>query len=62
VKNSYTYEPFGQMFATECTESIENPFKFTGQWYDSETGEYYLRTQQYSPHLGRFTAGGEGRA
>jgi hypothetical protein len=38
VKNSYTYEPFGEMFATECTETIENPFKFTGQWFDDEIG------------------------
>jgi RHS repeat-associated protein len=64
VKNSYTYEPFGEMFATECTETTENPFKFTGQYFDSEIEEYYLRacpergrrTRQYNPHIARFTS------
>jgi len=56
VKNSYTYEPFGEMFATECTETTENPFKFAGQWFDAEVEEYYLRARQYNPHLSRFTS------
>ena len=56
VKNTYTYEPFGEMFATECTETTENPFKFAGQWFDAEIEEYYLRARQYNPHLSRFTS------
>ena len=43
VKNMYTYDPFGEMFAAECSETTENPFKFTGQWFDAEIEEYYLR-------------------
>jgi len=31
VNNSYTYNPFGEMFPTECNETVYNPFKFTGQ-------------------------------
>jgi len=30
--------------------------RFTGQYYDSEINEYYLRARQYDPHIGRFTA------
>jgi RHS repeat-associated protein len=56
VKNTYTYEPFGEMLATECTETTENPFKFTGQYFDSEIEEYYLRARQYNPRIGRFTS------
>jgi len=56
VKNTYTYEPFGDMLATECTETTENPFRFTGQWFDSEIGEYYFRARQYNPHIARFTS------
>jgi len=56
VKNNYTYEPFGELIATECTETTENSFKFTGQFYDSEIGQYYLRARQYDPQLMRFTA------
>ena len=56
VKNTYTYDPFGQLFATESTEATENRFKFTGQWYDSEFGQYWLRARMYDPALGRLTA------
>jgi RHS repeat-associated protein len=56
VANSYTYSPFGEDFATERTEAAENSFKFTGQWYDYEFGQYYLRARQYDPQIMRFTA------
>ena len=36
VNNNYTYKPFGEMFTSECNETVYNPFKFTGQWFDSE--------------------------
>ncbi len=56
VKNSYTYDPWGKDFGTECTETVYNPFKFTGQWWDSEIGQYYLRARQYDPILMRLTS------
>ncbi|MBW1933765.1 MAG: RHS repeat-associated core domain-containing protein, partial [Deltaproteobacteria bacterium] len=31
-------------------------FRFTGQQYDSEIGQYYLRARMYHPDLTRFTA------
>jgi hypothetical protein len=51
AKNSYMYNPFGEMFPTECSENVNvtNPFKFTGQYYDSEIGQYYLRARPFSP-------------
>ncbi len=49
VVNHYTYGPFGEMIATECAETIENPFKFTGQFYDSEIGQYYLHAYYPRP-------------
>jgi RHS repeat-associated protein len=55
VLNSYTYGSFGEMIAAECAETIDNPFKFTGQYYDFEIGQYYLRARQYDPQLMRFT-------
>ncbi len=55
VVNSYTYDPFGESFDTECAENVSNPFKFTGQWFDSEIEQYYLRARQYDPALMRFT-------
>jgi RHS repeat-associated protein len=50
----YTYEPFGQTLEDEGT--LTNPFMFTGQFYDSEIDEYYLRARQYDPHIYRFTS------
>jgi RHS repeat-associated protein len=55
VNNSYTYSPSGEMFASECAETVYNPFLFTGQWWDPEIQQYYLRARMYSPLLSRFT-------
>ena len=56
VVNYYTYNPFGEIFATDSGETITNPFKFTGQYYDSEIDLYYLRARNYHPHIYRFTS------
>ncbi len=59
VKNHYTYKSFGELFdqpgEDETEETITNPFKFTGQWYDDEINQYYLRARMYDPALMRFT-------
>ncbi len=46
VKNSYTYNPFGEGFDSEIRENVTNPFMFTGQYFDSEIEEYYLRPRR----------------
>jgi len=51
---SYTYSPYGRLLENEG--SFENPFRFTGQYFDSETGEYYLRNRQLRPSMYRFTS------
>ena len=57
VKNRYTYDPFGELYpAPDFEETVDNPFKFTGQYFDSEIKQYYLRARQYDPHIARFTA------
>ncbi len=50
----YTYEPFGEVLETDGT--LDNVFMFTGQHYDDEVDEYFLRARQYDPHIARFTA------
>ena len=52
--NSYAYTPFGQFY--ECSETIDNIWKFTGQWYDPETGQYNMRARIYDPVLMRMTS------
>lgn len=40
---------------TELEESvIDNPYRFTGRRFDSETGIYYYRARFYDPERGRF--------
>jgi len=56
VKNRYAYRPFGELFASETSENVSNPFRFTGQYHDTEIDEYYLRARQYHPYIGRFTS------
>ena len=56
VENYYTYQPFGELFSDESQESVLSPFKYTGQYFDSEFGQYYLWARQYEPYLGIFTA------
>lgn len=57
VANSYTYTPFGSFYDGEApAETVENPFKFTGQWHDAEINQYYLRARMYDPAMMRFTS------
>jgi len=50
--NRYTYDAFGVILTS--TETVENPFRYAGYWYDSETGLYYLMARYYNPVNGRF--------
>ena len=54
VVKYYTYKPFGELI--ESGGSFDNPFLFTGQWFDPEISQYYLRARQYDPILMRFTS------
>jgi len=50
----YTYNPFGETL--ESDGSFVNPWRFTGQYFDSEIDEYYLRARMYDPYIYRFTS------
>ena len=49
---AYLTDAFGVSLGTEGT--VTQPFGFTGQQQDTESGLYYLRARYYSPTLGRF--------
>ncbi len=53
AENSYLYDAFGNVL--EEKEDIPNRILYTGQQYDQETGQYYLRARFYNPVIGRFT-------
>ena len=50
---SYTYDAFGNL-TSQAGES-DNPFKYCSEYFDEETGTYYLRARYYNPANGRFT-------
>ena len=53
LKN-YRYDAFGN---EENPEPLDvNPFRYCGEYFDRETGDYYLRARSYDPRTGRFTA------
>ena len=52
VENSYRYDAFGNLLERE--ETVPNRILYTGQQYDQETGQYYLRARYYNPVVGRF--------
>jgi len=54
VVRYYTYESFGEVLEEDGT--LANYMMFTGQYYDAEIDQYYLRARQYDPHISRFTA------
>jgi RHS repeat-associated protein len=55
VQASYTYDPYGNLVSS--TGSLGNqPFRFAGEYQDSESGLYYLRARYYNPISAQFLA------
>ncbi len=52
VVNSYTYDAWGDIVSQ--TETVSNPIKYAGEYYDDELGMYYLRARYYDPKTGKF--------
>lgn len=59
---SYDYDDFGEpsFFDARGTliprSSVGNPYLFTGQRFETETGLYYYRSRYLDPQVGRFTS------
>ncbi|MEN6327368.1 MAG: RHS repeat-associated core domain-containing protein [Syntrophomonas sp.] len=52
IVNSYTYDEWGNIVSKQ--EQISNPIRYVGEYYDEESGLYYLRARYYDPAIGRF--------
>ena len=50
---SYDYDAYGNQ--AEITATDSNPFRYSGEYYDYETGFIYLRNRYYDTTTGRFT-------
>ena len=53
LAKSYDYDAFG--IEKNPSDEDSNPFRYCGEYYDTETGTYYLRARYYDPRIGRFT-------
>ncbi|UDQ98445.1 RHS repeat-associated core domain-containing protein [Lentisphaerota bacterium WC36G] len=52
LANNYEYSPFGKLINE--VESIEQPFKFSSEYADSETGLIYYNYRYYNPENGKW--------
>ena len=50
----YTYNPFGRILNSEGALAEINPFRFSSEQYDDETGLVYYNYRYYSPEFGRW--------
>ena len=51
--STYAYTPFGAL--EDPVDGDENPFRFSSEYADDETGLIYYNYRYYSPQLGRWT-------
>ncbi len=54
VTKTYRYDAFGGEYTPDANDT--NYFRYCGQYFDTESGTYYLRARYYDPALGRFTS------
>ncbi|MDR9403652.1 MAG: RHS repeat-associated core domain-containing protein, partial [Halothece sp. Uz-M2-17] len=54
VANTYLYDPYGSVI--NQLEIQQNSYKFTGEQFDRELENYYLRARYYDPVTGRFVS------
>ena len=54
VTQEYAYDAFGVEQDPDAADT--NPLRYCGEYYDAQTGTYYLRARNYTPTLGRFTS------
>ena len=52
VVRDYEYDAYGK--ERGISPADDNPFRYSGEYFDSETGFIYLRARYYSPSIGRF--------
>ena len=50
----YTYNAWGEVVTATGTMAEVNPLRYRGNYYDSETGFYYVSSRYYDPEIGRW--------
>jgi RHS repeat-associated protein len=55
VVNRYAYDPYGTTTETTLPGAITNPWRYTGEYQDTQSGLYKIGLRYYQPDLGRWT-------
>ena len=50
----YEYSPFGSLTKVSGDYAANNPFRFSSEYFDEETGLVYYNYRYYNPELGRW--------
>ena len=50
----YRYDPYGNLVSSSGTMAANNPLRYRGYYFDSESGFYYLQSRYYDPEIARF--------
>lgn len=54
VQNTYRYDPYGNSLSKTENAAVNNPWQYSGGFYDTESGLYLMGARYYDPSLGRF--------
>jgi len=53
ITRNYDYDPFGVQIGDNAGVD-NNPYRYSGEYYDTESGYTFLRARYYDPAIGRF--------
>jgi len=56
VTRNYEYDAFGNQQTLSANGADNNPYRYSGEYYDIESGYTYLRARYYDPSIGRFVS------
>jgi len=54
VVDRYAYDLWGQPVAAGTSESVAQPLRYAGYWYDAALGWYWIGVRAYDPQLERW--------
>ena len=55
IADAYRYYAFGLERDVPASHPVANVYRYTGEQFDTESGQYYLRARYYAADTGRFT-------
>lgn len=54
VVGNYEYDAWGKVLTADTDIAKQNPLRYRGYYYDTETGYYYLQSRYYDSNICRF--------